>query len=277
MNRTHCTLPKPGDDGRVLDPRERHWSRLLDNLPNILGRITVWRSGPEPAGDGHQHHIPTLVACLEGVVRVTRPDDRLDLQAGDCLVIAPGVWHLHHPVRPGSVHFGLGFQSQLSDVIFIDGEGMRTGCIPPEPARLLMERALVATEARAAVSALMTQVLGESIAPLDAFDHPAMKAMIAAMWGGLHLGIGADDLVRISGLGRSRAFQVFSEAYGMPPQAALEDARLSLAGGLLAAGTGVGEVARRCGFPDRRTFTRAWKRRHGTPPRLAGKQSSPTE
>jgi AraC-like DNA-binding protein/quercetin dioxygenase-like cupin family protein len=254
-------------DGDVLDPRERHWSRLLDGLPQHLGRITVWRAGPEPAGDGHQHHIPTLVACLEGAVRIVRPDERLDLGAGDVLVVAPGVWHRHVPPRAGSVAFGLGFFGTISDVVFIDHDGLRTGGIPAQPARLLMERALAAADARAAVATVIDQVLAEHIQPLARFDHPAMGAMLAAMWGGLHRGVGADDLVRASGLGRSRAFQVFTDAYGMPPQRALEDARLGLAGGLLAAGVAVGETARRCGFADRRAFTRAWKRRHGTPPR----------
>jgi AraC-like DNA-binding protein len=253
----------------VLDPRERQWARLLDAWPAQLGRVLAWTGGPAPRGEGHLHHIPTLAACLAGVVRVEGPLGRCDLAPGEVLLIGPGVWHLHAPLRAGSVGYFQGFLHACSDLVLADADGMRSCGIPTQPSRLLIDRALAAGDdgaRREAMQALIDQVLREDLRPIDLFAHPAMAAMLRALWRGLHSGVTAADLQRASWLGRSRAWQVFGAAYGTSPLRAIAEARLELAAGLLAAGLGAAETARRCGYPSRRELARAWRRRHGAPP-----------
>jgi AraC-like DNA-binding protein len=250
----------------MLDPRERRWARLLEALPDHLGPVTRWQAGPEPRGEGHLHHVPTLAVCLAGVLRISRPGTRLDLAPGAALLLAPGVWHQHAPLRRGAIAFNLGFLPAACDLAFGDDQGWRTGCVPLHPARRICARALSEPDPRTAVRDLLVAVLAEDIRPVGLFVHPAMGRMLGTFWRRLHLGVGAADLVRASGLGPSRAFAIFKEAYGLTPHQALGRARLELAAGLLAAGVGVGETARRCGYPDRRAFTRAWRTVHGTPP-----------
>lgn len=59
--------------------------------------------------------------------------------------------------------------------------------------------------------------------------------------------------------------QILAEA-GLSPAAAIRDHRLDLAAELIRGGTTVQAAARRCGFTDTSTFTRAFRRRFGDAP-----------
>lgn len=255
-----------------LTPDERRWWRLLDDLPQRLGRVHRWRERqPPPASEdgGHLHANPTTVVCLAGVVRITAPRLRLDLAAGEALVIAPGVWHRHAPLRSGAVWFGQGFLAAWSDVILGDGERCWTGQVPSQPSRRLCEQALGEDDdarRQQRFGELLAQVLTESVAH-QAFAHPALRAMLARMWSGLHRGVTVDDVLRASSLSRAQAYRVFAAGYGVPPKEALETARVWLAAELLAGGSSIAETAVRCGFASPGTFARAWKRAHGAAPR----------
>jgi AraC-like DNA-binding protein len=265
---------------RGLAARERRWWRLLDDLPNTLRTVHRWddlTAPPRAAADGHLHANPTSVVCLAGIVRVITPRVRLDLTAGEALVIAPGVWHRHAPVQRETVWFGQGFLAAWSDVVLGDHDGSWSGRVPSEPSRQLVEAAL--TEAhplrrRARFVELMTLVLNESVDE-QVFAHPALRAMLARMWAGLHLGVTVSDLVHASGLSRAQAYRVFVEGYGVPPKEALLTNRLWLAATLRRSGLGVSETAARCGFPSAATFARAWRREAMATEHVGGRHAWP--
>lgn len=250
----------------MLGPRQRRWSALLEGLPDRLTTVHRWSGwrDPDAAAVGHLHHVPTVVACLEGVVRVERPDERLDLAPGELLIISPGVWHRHHRPRGPSVAWMQGFMSGFSDVLCWDAETSWAGALPSQPSLLLVTRVLESATCAAAVE-LLRQVLREDITERPGIGGPAAGRMLRAFWSGLHRGVSAGDLVRASGLARSRAWQVFAETYGLPPHRALLDARRSLAQGLLDAGMAPGEAARKAGFRDAATFARERRRALGRP------------
>jgi AraC-like DNA-binding protein len=251
---------------RHMDPALRRWWRLLEELPLRLGQVERWLDPEPPPANGHGgdhlHAVPTLVACLAGVVRCQRPGGSIDLAPGEVLLIAPGTWHTHLPSRPGSVFFAQGFLATAADVVLGDHHGRFGGRLPREPSRRLIGLALAADDPgkrRARCAELIGQVLAETVADLG-FDDPVLRRMLHRMWSSLHRGIGVGDLVAASGLSRAQAYRVFTSGYGVPPKAALELARLELAEGLRAGGLGVATTAARCGFPSAGTYTRARRR-----------------
>jgi AraC-like DNA-binding protein len=263
-----------------MDPSVRRWWRHLDDLPHNLTQVTSWTYGPPPPlpGDGHLHVAPTVVACLDGVVRVVSPNRSLDLVAGQALIIGAGVWHRHEPVRRGSVWFGLGFLPAFSEVMIADHEREWHGRLPSDPCRHLMDAVLAATvegERETAFRALMNQVLAESVEDLQ-LTNPALERMVARLAANLHRGVGVKDLVRASGLSRAQAYRVFSDGYGVPLKDAIETSRLWLAEALLSQGMSIADVAERSGWPSPDTFARAWKRHHGTPPSRLMRQAKRT-
>ena len=260
-----------------MDHSERRWWRLLDELPMRLRVISVWTEPQTrpPRGAGHMHANPTLMACLAGTIRVRccsstkdGKETTLDLMPGDILLIAAGIWHYQEDLRGDSVGFGQGFVGAWSDVFLTNADTSWTGKLPPHPSRGLMDAALAATtadERRRHTGALLKQVLTESVDHL-VFSEAAMQRMVELMWARFHTGLTVTELLKASGLSRSRAYAVFTAGYGVSPKEALETMRLWLAGSLLQAGVPVAETALRSGFGTPGTFTRAWRRAHGKPP-----------
>lgn len=260
-----------------MDQSERRWWRLLDELPGRLGTISVWPTpqARPPRGAGHMHPNPTLMACLSGVVRVRccsgkkdGKEDILDLQPGDVVLIAAGVWHHQENIHGDSVAFGQGFIGTWSDVYLRDVASSWSGKLPGNPSRRLMDAALSAKsleERRTHTDALLKQVIAESVDHL-AFAEASMQHMVNLLWARFHTGLTVTELLKASGLSRSRAYAVFTTGYGTTPKEALETMRLWLAGSLLQAGVPVAETALRTGFGTPGTFTRAWRRAHGKPP-----------
>lgn len=247
-----------------MDPTQRRWWRLLDDLPGNLGEVHRWTGfdAPPATGEGGLHAVPTAVVCLAGVVRVRRRGVVLDLPAGQALLIAGGVWHRHEPVRRGAVIFGQGFLPAWSDVLLRDESRSWSGRLSSQPSRNLMEQALATAEAdrrRALFASLIGQVLSESVTDL-AFSHPALRRMIDRLWSGLHRGVTVAQVLAASGLSRAQAYRLFTSGYGLPPKRALEQSRLWLAGSLLAAGHGCGAAARGSGFTSAVSLRRAQRR-----------------
>lgn len=253
-----------------MDPELRHWWRLLEEFPGRIRRVYRWPTPHHrPASSGTFHAVPTLAACLEGVLRMQLADGpALDLNAGDVLLIAGGVWHEHVPLRPGSVWFGQGFMAAWSDVDLGTAQRHWCGKLPTHPSRQLLEAALAATDeaaARRMVAGLVGQVLTESVTHLD-WDRPELVRMLDQLWRRCQHGVTVDDLVAASGLKRAQAYAVFTKGFGVTPKQAIATARLWLAGSYLAAGLSVAEVARLAGYPSADTFARCWKRAHGASP-----------
>ncbi len=252
-----------------MDALHRRLWRALEHLAAAPTRIERWLAaddpGPDDADDGEYHFTPTLVACLDGAVRLERRGRRCDLAPGEILLIDAGVRHRHAPLRRGAAAFGQGFMASWSDIALWTAQATWTGRLPLHPSRRLIDRAM-ADPAPSATSALLHEVLGGSVEALR-FAHPAVDRMLRVLWRRVHLGITADDLVRASGLGRAQAWAVFTAAYGVTPRQAIVQGRLWLAERRLAAGDSVAETARRCGFSGPDVLTRAWTRTHGAPPR----------
>ena len=254
-----------------MDPELRRWWRLIEGLPAALRQVHRWATPQRrPPSSGTFHHVPTLIACLAGVVRVRRPGSPdLDLGVGDVVLIAPGVWHEHTTLKSGSIWFGQGFMAAWSDVSIGTAGRTWSGKLPAEPSRQLMESALEAADEAGAVrgvKALVAQVLAESVTDLS-LDRPALRAMVDQLWRRCHHGVTVDELVAASGLKRAQAYAVFTAGYGVTPRQAIATTRLWLAGSYLQSGLPVAEVARLAGYPSADTFSRCWRREYGKPPR----------
>jgi AraC-like DNA-binding protein len=261
----------------IGDPtRLRLWLGLHQRA-SAIAAVRRWRvrdGGDAVSLRGHQHVVPTLVLCLEGVVRVVGAAT-LDLAAGEALVVSPGCWHEHVRLRPGSVVFGLGFIAQRCDILLADHQESSWGAIPEQPFRLWMDQLLAlderqAAESRRLIEQMLQQIFSEKASPIE-WLHPAVQRMASALWWRLHTPIAAADIVRAAavgedGIGHSRAYELFTAFFGATPKQELLSQRLALASQLLREGESVADAASRCGFASRASFTRAWRRRHGQPP-----------
>lgn len=250
-----------------MTPIERKWWCLLDELPTRLGTVHCWSGGRILAPfsqDGSFHANPTSVVCLAGVIRIRSAKDTIDLHPGEALLIGAGIWHVHEPLRPGSVGFGQGFLPAWSDVLLQDPHHEWRGRLPSEPSRRIMDAALLTpslAKRRALFAELVTQVLAETVNDLS-FSAP-VRRMVDHLWSQIHLGVKVDDLVRVSGLSRAQAYRMFTAGYGLPPKEAIARTRMWLAEGLIAGGISASEAARQSGYPTVETFRRAWKAADG--------------
>ncbi|MBA3684016.1 MAG: helix-turn-helix domain-containing protein [Planctomycetes bacterium] len=253
----------------LFDPQVAALVARLQALPDRLRGVAFWPSddGASVAADDQVHAIPTVFACIDGVARILGgPDGRIDLQPGDCLVIAPGVRHRHAPLRRGSVCLDLGFVANVCDFDLGD-HALTLWCrIPAEPYRGWCDRLLRADAApRLALCRRMFAALAGERLEHMAFPHPAQRAMANRLWSNLP-GLTADAILAASGLRPRRAHALFVEFFGATPKQALLAQRLGLAAWFLDAGFGIGEAAARAGFRRRADFTRAWTQRHRGPP-----------
>jgi transcriptional regulator GlxA family with amidase domain len=87
--------------------------------------------------------------------------------------------------------------------------------------------------------------------------------MLAKLWTRLDRGITVADLVTASGVGRSQAYAMFSDAIGISLKQAVERSRWQLSNHLLSAGCSTEEAARACGYVDRRAMARIHRRLRG--------------
>ena len=264
----------------LFDPRAMHLWRLAEQLAERPGQVRVLRareapSWPQQSGRwdesaAHQHAVPTLVACLAGVVRIETRRGYVDLQAGESCAITPGAWHAHAPLRAGCAAYGQGLVFGRSDVLLSDHHGGIAVQVPAEPAsELLMQ--LIATPQPVLLGRLVGTVTAgaaQAYAP-----HPAVSCMAHRLWAGLADGSTAADVLEASGLGQRQAHRLFSAWFGTTPKQALLDQRLALAAALLHEGSTVTAAAAASGFANRPALTRAWRRAHGSSP---GSMRSPS-
>ena len=226
---------------------------------------------PAHAVGAHQHAVPTLVVCLQGVVRL-HGRERIDLQRGEVLVIEPGCWHEHSEHKRGSTSFGLGFLAGRCDVLFFDERQTLWGMVPEQPYRELCERVLEEGDASrrcALVMQILAQVLCDQARIVDWID-PEVLRMAAYLWNHLHQPINGAAVIRAADLGRSKAHALFKAFFGHGPKQELTTSRLLIARHLLRRGFTVSATAARCGFAGRADLTRAFRRHFGHPPSAEG-------
>jgi AraC-like DNA-binding protein len=239
------------------------WSALAA-AARAPGRLHVLRAS-KGIMDGHWlHPVPTVVVCLLGTVRIEcRLGPAVDLNIGDAVVIAPGVAHRHVPLRRQAGSMELGFEYGWCDLEFHRAGVTLGASMTRQPAETLVQ-CLLAGESRA-LADLLLLVLERPLQDVRPFSVAALRMRDRIRSHGL-TSVSAMDITRASRLRPSRAWQVFREHFGCTPHEALERRRCSVAAALLAQGMAVAEVALHCGYRDRGTFTRAFRRIYGRSP-----------
>jgi AraC-like DNA-binding protein len=253
----------------------RLWSRLYQVAEQVT-RVHIWRASDErkQLDQAFQHAVPTSVVCLDGVVRVSSgPRKHLDLHPGEMLVLAPGAWHRHEPLRPGSAAFAQGFLPGWSDIVLTTPSEHLHGGIPAQPCRRMIQELVdLGGEAKheaercRRAGELLAQVLSEQVHPPKPM-HPALKRMAELVWFHARPGLTAAEVVAASGLGHSQAFAMFKAFFGVGPKQYLTNHRLNVALQLLREGKTIADAAEASGFTSRPDFTRAFRRRYQRPPR----------
>ena len=241
-------------------PEMVRWWLALEAVQGRLGRVHRWLAAAHPPeGPGmHQHHTVTLVLCLGGVLRIEHPTSRLDLAAGDAVLLEAGGWHRHAQLRGGALAFGQGFMGGRSDWLLYDRELMCTSSVPVEPSLRLLDAVCAEGDEDARRAGLATHLAGfltERSRPIAA-AHQAYPAMEKALWDNLHRTNAVEAMVQASGLSRAQAYRAFTVCTGTSPARAVRRERLTLARRLLAEGVAAATVATRCGFTGVRALRR---------------------
>ena len=256
----------------IIDPvLLRLWGRLTalaEATPQLL-RLNARQALSWPAQHAHMHDVPTLIACLEGTLRVTTACGDLDLSPGMALAVAPGAWHRHAALRRGSAWYGQGVVGDRSDVGLADHEqrGVHLN-IPGEPsASLLSVLASAATieRRRQAWRDLLREVLTNPDGRSTTYD-PSVASMHGALWRGLGRPLRAAAVLAAAGCSRRQAHRRFTAWFGETPKQGILRRKLVLARQLLDEGASISEAAAGAGFRRRADLTRAWRLAFGSPP-----------
>jgi AraC-like DNA-binding protein len=253
--------------GDLYDPAVARAMARIAALAAGLRRVERWAAREDHGVGDHFHAIPTLVVCLAGAVRVEGgPRGRIDLSAGEAVLIPPAARHRHAPLRGAAQYLDLGFVAEVTD-FDIRGDGVHAwGRAPREPYRTRMERMLgAAAGERLELGRRLCGELAQERLMSMRLPHAAVSRMSARLWRGSP-GLTAAALVRASGLRASQAHALFREFFGETPKQAILSLRLGIARQLIEEGAGVAEAAARAGFRRRADLTRAWRLRHGRPP-----------
>ncbi len=257
-NRKNCGM-------RAIADLLAMWSALAA-VAQAPGRLRKIAATGALAYDHGLHPVPTVVIALKGVVRLAVPGGpAVDLAAGDAAVVAPGAAHRHERLRHQSISLELGFDYVGCDIELRSTDATLDGVMPRQPAERLVNRMLNAD--RAAFAELLTLLLEVPWKEVQELPEAARLMRDRIRSHGL-TPITAIDVAAASGLQTSRAWQVFRAHFGCTPRQALEQRRCAVAAALLEQGLTVAEVARRCGFRDQGTFSRAFTRVRGRPPSL---------
>jgi AraC-like DNA-binding protein len=254
---------------RFLPQTVAWWSRLMA-VGQRPGHVHRWLAAEHGPSDTvlEQHSTDTLVLCLNGAIRIEDGRSRLDLTAGDAVVIRPGAWHQHAPLRPGTLVYQQGVLAGRSD-FFLEDPGLRMfASWPEQPAWRLMTAVgacPVEAERRQRLRELFAHLATESAGPLPT-SHPATLAMEYALWQNLHRPDCVDRVIAAGGMARAQSYRLFRASWGCGVATAVRRSRLALARELLADGMPLRDVVMRSGIRDRSVFSRAFRRQWGIAP-----------
>lgn len=246
--------------GRESATRFRECAKVVQAKGFTRVDVLPARSSPLPQLQSpHQHHVPTLVACLRGAVRVSYAGGEINLVGGEAVVVAPGAWHRHEHLRGECVGYGHGQRPQYADAELYDAQSLHIVRLPIEPSHALLNQMLVASDPwvrQECADTLLSQVLnGEA---LPQVLEPAQARMEAYIWHNLHRpNLTAVDILTYSGLSHRQAHRLFIEHYGETPKQILLRYRLALAKQLMREGLTMTKAAHASGFANRTNLIRA--------------------
>jgi AraC-like DNA-binding protein len=252
----------------AIDPELFRMLLRLHAAADGLRSVALWTSRDAPLCDGHDHAVPTLVVCLDGVVRITSARRRLDLHPCEALLLAPGAWHRHETLRPGALVYLQGFIANGSDMLIGDTQSLHGGMVPSQPSWSLLQRALTVKPAdrTALVTNCLQQAINERTRSPGSMPA-AVRAIYAQLWWNPPATLTIAGAVRASGLHASQAHAQFKAWSGTTPKRTLLALRTSRALQYLREGARVGEAASRAGFAAPYLLARAFRARFGIPPR----------
>ena len=255
----------------MTQPFNIHLARQWFNAARLGQSLRSVALAGDGRGEGEQHTVPTLVVCLQGVVRVRLARGAVDLQADEALLLPPGVPHRHEPLRAGSASLGVGFMLDVTDIEISMGAESWSLTLAEQPARRCAERACHsgAQERLRLGRELFAELAVERVRPLAPMPEPTRR-----MWMYLRRErlspIRVRDVLRASGLAPTRAKLLFNAWFGMTPLRLLRKHRLEYARHLIAGGTPVAAAASASGFRSRRHLTATCRTVHGVPPSRLG-------
>ncbi|NRA36805.1 MAG: helix-turn-helix domain-containing protein [Planctomycetes bacterium] len=238
-------------------------------------RIAYW-----PGAD--LHHVPTINLCLRGQCRVRYERSAFfTLEEGEALVIAPGVFHQHEPLRSGSCFLSQGIAPKHSDFQLYGKDIMVRGTIPLNRVQSVFYKIIDDRSSQHAswvkdMRAVCHSILHEHT--VEQKDQPAsFQKMFAYFVRHVYSGISADDIVQVSGVSRSQANKVWSKMYPLPMREAISQHRLYLAKLLLVTDLSMTDIAERCGFASRQQMTRLFQSQESLSPRMWRQQQEGME
>lgn len=253
----------------LFDPLALRLWRLAEAAPAALREVHVVHARDAPRHDAagrdlrHRHAVPTTVVPLADVVRLRTARGDLDLHPGAMAVIAPAAWHAHLPLRPGAAMYTQGLVFGKSDLFFSTGESRRfIALLPAQPAERLLRGLLAAVpEDRLRLG---RELLTEVVATLPEQEQvpPAVWRMAYLLWQNLDQPQRAERILAVSGLGQRQALRLFTATFGCGPKRVIRQQQMALAAAMLGEGLPLDTVVAETGFPDRRSFNRAWRQAH---------------
>lgn len=218
----------------------------------------------------HRHITATMVTCLRGVFRMRCHGGDIDLAPGDMVVVAPGAWHGHCPVRGDSIVWAQGVLPHGSDLVFSDGHTQRLVVIPAEPSASILAE-LIGEADSGLRCILATRLAGEVVLagdPQRPDPTPDQARMVRFLWRNVHRPVTVSDVLDASGLCQRQAQRRFIAYFGRGPKQEMTAMRLVLARRLRDEGASIAEAAVASGFSDRAALARAWRAAYGCVPRF---------
>ncbi|MEK7413272.1 MAG: helix-turn-helix domain-containing protein [Planctomycetota bacterium] len=260
----------------LFDPLAQRLWKLAETAPTALREVYVVRTKDAPrfdsAGRGpsrvHRHAVPTTVVCLAGVVRVLTARGPHDLRPGAMAVFAPAAWHAQAPLRSDAAMYTQGLIFGKSDIIYYTADRAIYTLIPAQPSERMLHAIIAADdpERQLKLGSDLLKLVATTAAN-EVHVPQAIWKMGQRLWHNLDQSPRAEQILAAAGLSQRQALRIFRAWFGTGPKRVLREQQLLLAAALLRDGVSVDTVIAETGFPDRRSFNRAWRLAHGTPPK----------
>ena len=248
-----------------LEEQSRQLKRVI-RIQAKQERLAFW-----PGSE--MHHVPTTVLCLQGQARLyIEQTQAITLEAGEVVVIAPGVFHQHDKIAKHCFVLLQGLTPRASDFHLRSSDTSFYGYIPLERAQDTFHRIIQDSDGFsprwvADMRKICSRILNEHVAVSNAVPQQFSR-MFHYFVRFAYEGICTEDVVKVSELSRSRAYALWTKYYGTPLRQAISQQRLYLAKLLLHnTRMDIAGIAERCGFRSRQQMTRLFQQQEHCSPR----------